>query len=612
MMNIRLPLLLVLAGCLSFCSTPPKLDNDVLSVAKNRQSDLRLSVFITAQAVDRLLSTPAGRREALSILRANGITKVYVEVYRSGLVVSTELLKTVADFFEKNSFEVAGAIATVPGDGFGVRQEARYGWLNFQSQKTQDDLQAVMVDAAPIFDSFIIDDFLCTADTSAESKSAKGNRTWSQYRRDLLTELSSSLFIEPAKRINPNIHMIIKYPQWYDRFHLFGYDVSRQPTLFDEVWVGTETRNMNTQRFGFVQPYEGFVNYRWLASLSGEKIGGAWFDHIECSDLDFIDQAYQTVLAGSKELTLFNYFNISQGHPGHHLLRLEFEYLADLAKSVAQSPVHGVSAYKPPNSDAGGDLYIMDFLGMYGIPIIPVSSYPQNSKVIFLPTQAASDPNILLQVQRSLDNGARIIVTSGFLANANDGEEMAAMAGLGWPIASSPVNAQFIIVDGETQDLELGLDLETRLISNSAITLLEAVSDNEKIPFLCHNVNQNIFVLNSHTFSQADFDAVGEVLLCPRQLGMLNIPVSWVNAIRQVFNDELGIVMESPTRVAMQPFGERELMVQNYNDSKAEVKITIAHAQKYIDVFTGQILPTDNGAVKLEMKPRSRVWMKPR
>jgi hypothetical protein len=104
-----------------------------------------------------------------------------------------------------------------------------------------------MEDIAPIFDSFIVDDFLCTADTSLESKATKGERSWSQYRRDLLAELQSSLFIDPLRKVNPDIDMIIKYPQWYDRFHLFGYDVVRETELYDQVWVGTETRNMNTQ-----------------------------------------------------------------------------------------------------------------------------------------------------------------------------------------------------------------------------------------------------------------------------------------------------------------------------------------------------------------------------
>ena len=361
-----------------------------------------------------------------------------------------------------------------------------------------------------------------------------------------------------------------------------------------------------------MQPYEGFVNYRWLASLSGEKLGGSWFDHIECTDKDFIDQAYQSVLAGSKELTLFNYFNFTQGHPGHHLLRMEFEHLADLARAVAQSPVHGVSAYKPPNSDAGGDLYVMDFIGMYGVPIVPTSIYPRDSKVIFLPTQAATDPNILIEMKRSLDNGSRIILTSGFLANAYGGQEIAAMAGLDWPIVSAPINSESILDGGEAKSLELGLDLETGLISTSAKVLLEAISGENRIPFLCQNQDQNIFVLNSHTFSQKDFDAVGEVLLCPRPLGMLNLPASWANLIREVFNSKLGIAMEAPTRVALQPFGEQEIMVQNYNDGEINAKITVDQAQKFIDVFTGQPLAVIDGVINLPMPSRSRVWMKPR
>ena len=320
--------------------------------------------------------------------------------------MSPDLLLDVTEFFTQNGFEVVGGIATVPGTDFGVRQEARYGWFNWQNEKTLMDLRKVMEDIAPIFESFIVDDFLCTADTSIESKAAKGERSWSQYRRDLLTDLQTTLFIDPLRKVNPDVRMIIKYPQWYDRFHLFGYDVVRETALYDQVWVGTETRNMNTQRFGYVQPYEGFVNYRWLASVSGDKIGGSWFDHIECDRNDFIEQAWQSVLAGSQELCLFNYFNIINGHEGHHLLRMDYHHLADLAKTVKEFPVEGVQAYKPPNSDAGGDLYIMDFIGMFGIPLVPVSQYPDDAEVIFLPTQAAMDRGIFNKIQESLQKGS--------------------------------------------------------------------------------------------------------------------------------------------------------------------------------------------------------------
>ena len=126
------------------CTPQPSQIDNIETYAESRKDDLRLSTYITAHAVDQLLSTIEGRREAISILRANGINKVYVEVYRGGLVVSLDLLKDITDYFTQNGFEVAGGIATVPGNNFGVRQEARYGWFNWQCQEEYDGLVAMV------------------------------------------------------------------------------------------------------------------------------------------------------------------------------------------------------------------------------------------------------------------------------------------------------------------------------------------------------------------------------------------------------------------------------------------------------------------------------------
>ncbi len=519
--------LLVIFSIIYFsCADTAKEIDDVFNYAQKRKADLRLSSYITAHSVQNLLSTEEGRREALSLFRCNGITKAYVEVYRGGLTVEKKVLEEARDFFLKNNIDVVGGIATVPGKNFGVRQEAKLGWFNWQNQKTQDDLKEVMIMAAGVFDEFIIDDFFCSGDTSAESKAAKGDRSWSEYRMELLSDLATKLFIDPAREVNPNITMIIKYPQWYDRFHMFGYDVLRAPALFDKVWVGTESRGQYTQRYGFVQPYEGFVNFRWLASLSQGKISGAWFDHGDCDADDFIEQAYQSVLAGAKEIVIFHYGMLVKGHPGHHLVRTQFHQLADLAAAVAKNPVEGVTGYKPAHSDAGGDLYIMDFIGMFGVPLVPVSTYPAESKVIFLPTQAATDLDILSKIEQSLAKKATFIFTAGFLANAENGEKLAEMAGIKWPVKISPVTAKYIINDGKSEKIKHGLDLESKIGTTKAKVLLSAKAGSASYPFLTEN-NFNgtkIFTLNTHTFSQADFDRVGEVLLCPKPLGLLEVP----------------------------------------------------------------------------------------
>ncbi|MFA5816176.1 MAG: hypothetical protein WC865_11200 [Bacteroidales bacterium] len=597
--------LLLIAGCKQ--TTHPS--GDIWSLAEARKSDLRLSVYVTAQTVEQMFTKEAGRREVLSLLRCNGITKVYIEVYRSGLVISTEVIRSSVSFLKENGFEVVGGIATVPGGNFGVAQEGPLTWFNWQNPKTQNDLRKVMEDSAPFFDTFIVDDFLCTADTSLESKTAKGERSWSEYRRSLLTELSQSVFIKPAKNKNPAIKIIIKYPQWYDRFHLFGYDVVTEPKLFDGVWVGTETRGQYTQRYGFVQPYEGFINFRWISTFAGNKIGGAWFDHGDCTDIDFIEQAYQSVLAGAKELVIFNFDSFVTGHPGHHLLRQDFEKLADLAETISKNPVQGVVGYKPPNSDAGGDLYLLDYVGMFGVSLVPYSKYPENAKVIFLPTQAATDQEILAKIMKSLDNGAKIIMTTGFIANAIGGEQLAQLAQIKWPLPSVQSVAETIISEGNPQKLKFTLDMDYQIIPDGANILLQT-TDSVNSPFLIQNQNRNIYVLNSHTFSQKDFDAVGEVLLCPRQLGLLELPKPWINTIRSAFHFGDEPVIDAPSRISMQQLTNRSFIIHNYNQENTTVNIRLPQAAAYVDGFSGKTILAEGKEIKLEMAPRSRIWVR--
>lgn len=603
----RFPVIVYVLIVLSGCQSGTKSVDDVWNLALSRKNDLKLSTYVTAHTVQQMFSTAEGRRETLSLLHCNGITKVYLEVYRSGLVVSPELLKTSVEFLLQNGFEVVGGIATVPGGDFGVQQEGPLSWFNWQNEKTQNDLRNVISTTAPLFDTFIIDDFLCTADTSIESNTAKGDRSWSEYRRALLTELSESVFIKPARAVNPSIKMIIKYPQWYDRFHLFGYDVVSEPPLFDSVWVGTETRGQYTQRYGYLQPYEGFINYRWISTLSGDKIGAAWFDHGDCTDEDFIEQAYQSVLAGAKELVIFSFDVYISGHPGHHLLRRDFEKLANLAAAVAKNPVQGAVAYKPANSDAGSDLYLMDYIGMLGVSLVPESRYPENAKVIFLPTQAAKDNDVVEKAIHSLNNGSKLVLTTGFLAHAKDGEKLATLAQIKWPMAEMSITAQSVTDSAKEVPIEFPIIMDYQIIPDKATTLLQTGGP-FKNAFLVQNEDKNITVINTHTFSQQDFDAVGEVLLSPRQLGILEAPVSWANTIRHSFQQEDMPAINASTRITFQYMGDESFVVHNYNREKSTVEIRLNHNDRLVNRFTGEELSTGGEILKLEMAPRSRIW----
>ncbi|HWS00047.1 MAG TPA: hypothetical protein VN249_05485 [Prolixibacteraceae bacterium] len=609
MKTTAMMVLLFCLACPSVQSQTSRSGQDLFGYAQSRKNDLQLSVYATAHFIQEFFTTEEGRREILSVLKCNGITKVYLEVYRAGLVITPELLEKSSRFLKDNGFEVVGGIATVPGENFAMKQEGPLTWCNWQNKKTQDDFREVMKNSAPLFDTFVIDDFLCTADTSMESKNAKGARSWSVYRRALLTQLAEDVFIKPAKKANPAIKMIIKYPQWYDRFHLFGYDVETGPKLFDQVWVGTETRGQYTQRYGFVQPYEGFVNYRWIASLAGEKIGAAWFDYGDCNADDFVEQAYQSVLSGARELVLFSMNEMVLGHPGLHLLRLKFEALANLSVAVSKNPVMGTVAYKPAQSDAGGDLYLMDGIGMFGVSLIPASQYPADARVILLPTQAAADRDILRKIEASLKNGTRIVMTAGFLANSASGEKIAKLAGIKWPVLIQPSESPEIFMGNNPVTLKIPLKLESPLIPDGSTALLEAKTGTGRIPFLLKNSASNIYVLNVHTFSESDFAAVGEVLLSPRQLGLYELPKEWANTLRSAMQTGKLPVMDAPTRVAMQQLKDGSFVVHNYNQEAVTVKLKLLAANGLKDRFTGKALEVKGQQLEINMGPRSRVWI---
>ncbi len=605
---------------------------------RTRPDDLRLASYVTSRQVEQLATDTSVRTQAWQTIQQMGIRILYLEVYRGGHVVSPDHLRFVRDWVLNKGLEVVGGIATVPGGGFGLRQEGPLGWFNWQNPKTQQDLERVIRSTAGLFDRFIVDDFLCTGDVSAESNAARGERSWGEYRRVLLTELAQSIFVGPAKAVNPDITMIVKYPQWYDRFHLFGYDTDTLPRIFDQVWVGTETRGRQTQRFGFVQPYEGFVNYRWLASIAGPKIGGAWFDHGDCGEYDFLDQAYTSVLAGAREPVLFNFGNGMAGHPDHERLRMQSNHLARLAAFVRGHPVIGIPAYKPRNSEPGGDMYIMDFLGMLGIPVIPVCEFPERAPVIFLPAQASADPGLLGHIKQACARGAQVIVTTSLLLASPDGDELAHMLGMNSPIQARPCSAQLMQYSPRTrthQKTELLVDIESPIEATSGLGGIRCQVAGKQVILLTRTKatsGGSMALLNTHTFNQADFDAVGEVLLCPRRLGLLDLPESALATLRQAFRSHAGIgdaasrvrddtvpAFAGPGSVSFHPFADvhDSSVVQNFNDQAVEVQIRMriqaGRSRRFREMFAGKAVRSEESkgwiALTLSIPARDRVWV---
>lgn len=389
-----------------------------LAAARAASAPLTTSVYATAGDVQTHLATAQGRAQVLPVLEQLKVSRLFLEGRRGDEYVPPNTLADVRGFFEVRGIRAAGGIATVPGSRFGVRQEGGLNWVNWEAEQTRRDVAAFFAENAKVFDEIIVDDFFCTGDTSAQAESGRAGRSWSAYRRDLLVSLIDPLIVRPARAVRPDVRLIIKFPQWYDRFHVFGYDPPRMAEKFDAVWVGTEVRNPRTRRMGFVQPTQGYMNYRWLKSVAGEKVCGAWFDHIECTAPQFVDQAYLSVLAGAPELTLFHLGDIVARHPGSALLAERLPDLIQLASALRRFEPRGIFFYKPPGSTAGNNLFLADYLGMLGLPVVPTAAYPDSSRATFLGAHAAADPQIETHARRHLRKGATLIMTPALLRRA--------------------------------------------------------------------------------------------------------------------------------------------------------------------------------------------------
>ncbi|MCC6153650.1 MAG: hypothetical protein IT367_07815 [Candidatus Hydrogenedentes bacterium] len=580
--------------------------------AQDAAPPLRWCAYMTNGSVQKLATDPAALEKAPGLLKALRISKVYIEVFRQ-TPVSNDDLKKVSDALAQQGFEVAGGIATLPGENYGVREDAKLGWFNWQAQKTREDVANIVSTTAPLFSEIIVDDFFCTNDMSAESLAAKGELPWGDYRRALMVQAAQQSVIVPAKTANPSATLIMKFPQWYDRFHEFGYDVPAESAMFDRIWVGTETRGPDTVRYGFTQPYQGFVNLRWIASIAGPKTAGAWFDHGDCDANDFIDQAYQSVLAGAREIMIFAYSDIESGHPGHELLKKEQDNLAKLSAIVQENPVLGVYGYKPANTDAGPDLFIMDYIGMLGVPVVPTAFPPNGARVVFLPTQAAGDPAIATFIRNAIAQKVTLVMTTGFLATAPMRDDLVRYAGIRGPIKLEPQRAMSMRIKGDDHAFAHGLDLAANLALDTAKPLLMADVSGKKIPFFTVNEIEGakVYVLNTRTFSQADYDAVGEVLLPPRQLGLLELPEGAVNVIREAFTLPLGYKMEAPVRVTLQPLGPAQFVIQNYTPANCNVRLsaTFASKGKIRDQLSGKTFTPQGRQIDIAIPSRSRVWL---
>jgi hypothetical protein len=355
------------------------------------------------------------RKDLEHFLSYAPLEKMYVENHRGRVTIPKERLLHFKGIFEEYGLKTSGAI--VPTGKVGERKPSIVDSFCYTDPEHRKVFLGYIRDLAETFDEIILDDFFFTACRCDKCIAAKGSRSWSEYRRDLMAGLSREM-VDMAHEINPGLNFIIKYPAWYKSYHETGYDPEAQRKIFDEVYTGTETRipDYNMQHF---QRYHSYSIMRWMNNAAPGMNGGGWIDSGGSghSINVFLEQVEQTVFAGTREVMLWNFRdfvqpdNLNLPPVGKDLYRM------DRIMDKVGGPT-GIVVYEPFNSD--GEDMVYNYYGMRGLAFEPKQEFDMGASSILLTSSSAMDKDVMSKLKAYLEKGGTAIITNGFLHDTWD------------------------------------------------------------------------------------------------------------------------------------------------------------------------------------------------
>ncbi len=430
-------------------------------IAQQNIAAHRFSTLLTAQDVRDRLKDEVGIDAALDWCKRTAVTKVYLESFRDGYQAERTALEHIRDRFRAAEIEVSGCVTPTQ---VGKRSTGWNAISCYTDKATQEKVGEIFRYAASMFDEIMIDDFWFTDCTCPECDRARQDRRvsigehlypvdgngWEDYRGELMLRLSQERVLGPAQGANPSVRVILKYPQWYDRFHERGYQVIRETADFDRIWVGTETRDYVDSHWGGTVQYEGYFIMRWLGGIGGDKCGGGWYDWLGTTEQTYLEQARQTILGGGRESMLFCYGGLQSGTGPKNIeaLRRHIPELFEMAGDVGRRQIVGIAAYKPANSHPGDEPYVFDFVGMLGLPLVPVHEFPADAPAAFFSIHALKDETFVERLKTFVAAGKPVLLTDGLVSALRDKMEL------------DRPNIQVLPVKGDPKSL-LGLDEPT-------------------------------------------------------------------------------------------------------------------------------------------------------
>jgi len=574
--------------------------------------NFEVSVYIPVEVV-RGFATPGALEEQWNAISQQAkIDKVYIETTRGRVTADADLIEKTKAFFVSHGVKIAGGM-TFEAGGAAVIQSYCY-----TDPKDREFVKNITEFTAHHFDEIILDDFFFVTTKFESDIKAKGNQSWTEFRLKEMDDVAENLLVRPAKAINPHIKFVIKFPNWYEHFQGMGFDLDKEPKIFDGIYTGTETRDPVTTD-QHLQQYESYQIVRFFDNIAPGRNGGGWVDTYGIRYIDrYAEQLWNTAFAKPHEITLFqwsdlvrpamagerpwqkeptsyNYVEIESGLKKRGVKAVNWAGAAGASLEQADkvlgnlgNPV-GVKSYKPYQSK--GEDFLHNFLGNIGIPIDLYPQFPTDAQVVLLTEAAKYDPEIVQKIKGQLDAGKNVVITTGLLkaiqdkgsqdiveATVTDQKAIVTGYGFNWGVKS-----------GWGVDLQNGqhpiLIPEVNFLTNDAWMEVRGETQGNGFP-----------ILLSDRYSKG----ILYVLTIPDDpRDLYELPREVLSAIKEVLLPNSAIHVNAEAHVALFAYDNDTFVVESYLDRETDARVSLEKGYtKLRNVLTGEIVPIQSEKIK--------------
>jgi hypothetical protein len=579
------------------------------AAAAGRYQNFSTAIYIPIRVVQQFKDPQVLQRDWDTISRQLKVDKVYIESYRSYQVADEQVLEQVKKFFLDRGVKVAGGMALSAGGGGG-----QFESFSYTDPKVREYVSGVVAMTARHFDEIILDDFFFVNTKTDSDIAAKGGRTWTQFRLDLMDDVAENLLIKPARAANPACRIVIKFPNWYEHFQGLGYDLDKEPKMFAGIYTGTETRE-GVVTDQHLQPYESYQIFRYFENIKPGGNGGGWVDTYDVRYIDrYAEQLWDTLFAKAPEIMLFEWsamlnpvqsgdryawqglptsFDYGQIRPPFFLQPAGRAPEPTMARVAGYSleqvdgflgklgnPI-GIACYKPYQST--GEDFLHNYLGMIGIPIDLHPDFPTAASLVLLTESAKFDPDIVARIKGQLTAGKSVVITSGLL-RALKGRGIEDIAELEYTDHKAAVQ-DYWGAYGAGNGNEFGgpgphpavLFPEIRFLTNETWPLIRGVADGTGFPLLL-----------MEKYSKGAL----YVLTVPENFADLyRLPPEVTSEIKSYVMRDFPVRVEGPAQVALFAYDNHTFIVQSFLPVESDVRVLVSGGTAVLrDLVTGQVI----------------------